>query len=473
MLRTLILVHRWLGIPLCLLLAMWFATGIVMHFVPFPTLTDAERFDGLAAIDFSVVLRSPAEAVAASGFNAARIRLAQRADGPVYLLSDKNRVVALHAADLSSAAGASKELALKIAADHARRRGMDTAHDPSVDLSTVDQWTVSGGLDRHRPLFRVALNDEPGTELYVSSATGEVVRDTLRRERAWNYAGSVAHWIYPVVLRSRPTIWNATVWTLSLLAFVAAAVGSVLGFLQLRISQGRIASSYRGWHRWHHVLGLICMVFVLTWIFSGWLSMDSGRLFSTGSTTKEEAGILEETPVWTGLPVSYQRDGSRPAKEIEWFSFGSQIYRRERNGPNAQLLFQNGPNSEVRLADGILSPSEIGTVVGHLSKDCSNPSIVRFDDLYAVSGTMPNAPVYRSECGNIWLYFDGASGVLLERLDASRRLYRWLYSGLHSFDIPFLVARPTLRTCLIVGLCGMGFLFSLTAVAIGWDRLRS
>ena len=27
----------------CLLFAMWFATGIVMHFVPYPTLTEAER----------------------------------------------------------------------------------------------------------------------------------------------------------------------------------------------------------------------------------------------------------------------------------------------------------------------------------------------------------------------------------------------------------------------------------------------
>ena len=55
-----------------------------------------------------------------------------------------------------------------------------------------DQWTVPNGLDPHRPLYRIALNDGQDTELYVSSTTGEVVRDTtraramveLRRQRA-------------------------------------------------------------------------------------------------------------------------------------------------------------------------------------------------------------------------------------------------------------------------------------------------
>jgi hypothetical protein len=49
--RALILLHRWLGVSFSLLFAMWFSTGIVMHFVPFPGLTEAERIDGLTPID--------------------------------------------------------------------------------------------------------------------------------------------------------------------------------------------------------------------------------------------------------------------------------------------------------------------------------------------------------------------------------------------------------------------------------------
>ena len=69
--RALILLHRWLSVAFCLLFAMWFATGIVMHFVPFPALTEADRFAGLASIDLAAVKHGPAEAIGASAIGGA------------------------------------------------------------------------------------------------------------------------------------------------------------------------------------------------------------------------------------------------------------------------------------------------------------------------------------------------------------------------------------------------------------------
>src|SRR4029077_1298166 len=281
MTRALILLHRWLGVVFCLFFAMWFATGIVMHFVPFPALTEAERFGGLAPIDARAIRHGPAEAVAASATqNVERGRLLQRSDVPIYLLSGPTGLRALSAADLSSAVVTSEQLALAIALDHAQHRGLDASQATVVELAHYDQWSVPNGLDPHRPLFRIALHDGPGTELYVSSTSGEVVRDTTRAERWWNYAGSVPHWIYPTALRSHWAAWDRTVWWLSLIAAIAATTGAVLGIVRLRIAQRRLASPYRGWHAWHHWLGLAFSIFVLTWIVSGWLSMDHGRLFS-------------------------------------------------------------------------------------------------------------------------------------------------------------------------------------------------
>ena len=62
--KALVLLHGWLGIAFCLLFAMWFASGIVMHFVPFPQLAEAERFAGLLSIDLSQLRHGPDEAVA-------------------------------------------------------------------------------------------------------------------------------------------------------------------------------------------------------------------------------------------------------------------------------------------------------------------------------------------------------------------------------------------------------------------------
>ena len=41
--RWLYLTHRWVGIAVCLLMAMWFVSGVVMMYVGYPKLTQAER----------------------------------------------------------------------------------------------------------------------------------------------------------------------------------------------------------------------------------------------------------------------------------------------------------------------------------------------------------------------------------------------------------------------------------------------
>jgi hypothetical protein len=189
--------HRWWGVAFCLLFAMWFASGIVMHFVPFPA----------------------------------------RSERP-----------------------ATREL---------------NASQTGAELIDYDQWTVAGDFDSDRPLFRYALNDDAGIEIYVSSRSGKVVLTTTRNARLANYAGSIAHWIYPTPLRHHREAWSALMWWLSLLATIGAALGVIIGLIRLG---GRPA--YLGLRRWHHVSGLIFAPFLLAWISSGFLSMDHGRLFA-------------------------------------------------------------------------------------------------------------------------------------------------------------------------------------------------
>ena len=48
--KTLIFLHKWLGVTLALLLVMWFVSGVVLYFVPFPGLTQTERLAGLPSL---------------------------------------------------------------------------------------------------------------------------------------------------------------------------------------------------------------------------------------------------------------------------------------------------------------------------------------------------------------------------------------------------------------------------------------
>ena len=466
--KALVLLHRWLGIGFCLLFAMWFASGIVMHFVPFPSLTEAERFAGLSPIDLSQVRHGPDEVIAASDAKASRVRLLQRVDGPVYITAGSSKATAVHAGDLSDASVKSEPLAVALAREHARLRGIDVSHATLIGLADYDQWSVPNGFDKYRPLYRIALNDSAGSELYVASTTGEVVLATTREERAWNYAGSVVHWIYPTGLRKHPATWDKTVWTLSLAGLIAAVTGIALGVLRLQVSRGRLGSPFRGWQAWHHILGLFSATFVLTWIFSGWLSMDHGLLFSRGQLSAAEAARVAAPLDWRTL-AGNQRPIAAPVREVEWFALGDRFYRRERASPDTQSLFAVGSPQKPQP---FLSAGEVEAFVRRLAPDCAAPVIVGPHDSYPMSSLMPNAPVYRSICGDVWFHVDGATGAVLERMDSSRRSYRWLYSGLHTLDFPVLLDRPLLRSGLIVLLCALGFIFSVTGAVIGWRRLR-
>lgn len=467
MMGGIVLLHRWLGIAFCLLFAMWFATGIVMHFVPFPSLTEAERFAGLVPVERTQPVMAVADAVVASRItDATRVRLIQRSDGPVYIVSGPSRMRAVRASDGADASVESADVALAIGREHARSRGLDAAHAAIVARADYDQWTVPNGFDRHRPLFRIALGDAAGTDLYVSSLTGEIVLDTTRSERGWNLAGSVLHWIYPTVLRSDWALWDRVVWTLSLLALIAAALGAVLGIARIKLRGGVIGSPYRGWHALHHIVGLVATAFVLTWIFSGWLSMDHGRLFSRGQLTPAEAGVINSLPDWKTAPLADRKQLT--VREIEWFALDSKVYRRERTDLGEQLLVR--PAGE---GQGFLSAQEVGGLVTRLAAGCGAPVALADSDDYPAQSNVSGAPVYRSRCGDLWFDIDAADGRVLQRLDASRRAYRWFYSALHTLDFPVLMEHPRLRDVLIVGLGGLGLVFSVTGIVIGWRRLHS
>lgn len=473
MMGAIVLLHRWLGIAFCLLFAMWFASGVVMHFVPFPSLTETERFAGLSPVERAEVKIAVADAVAASGIaDATRARLMQWSDGPVYIVSGPSRVRAISASNGQDASVTSSDVALAIAREHAGQRGLDPARAEIAARSDHDQWSVPNGFDRHRPLFRIALNDSAGTEIYVSSRTGEVVLDTTRNERGWNLAGSVLHWIYPTVLRSNWALWDRVVWTLSLLALVAALLGAVLGIVRIRMQGRRLSTPYRGWHALHHLIGLVATVFVLTWIFSGWLSMDHGRLFSRGQLTPAEDAVVHALPDWSTASSLDRTPISPTVREVEWLAFGGNLYRRDRSDAGSQTLIRAGDGSRDGQA-GFLNARDVQELTAHLAMGCLAPSILAMNNDYPARSVVPGAPVYRSRCGDVWIDIDGADGSVVQRLDASRRAYRWFYSALHTFDFPVLMAHPILRDVLIVGLCALGLLFSVTGIVIGWRRLRS
>jgi PepSY-associated TM region len=471
MLRLLVLLHRWLGVVFCLPMAMWFATGIVMHFVPFPA-TLPQPLAAPATLEVSRVVHGPREAIDAGG-GATRVRLFQRADGPIYLVSHLSAVKAFRADNLGDAAIRSETAALAIATDYAGRRGWGFAGATVARLASYDQWILAKEYEPHRPLYRIALGDDLARELYVSSTTGEVILETTRRTRGWSYVGSIAHWLYFTPLRSHGVIWSALLWWLSLFALIAVAAGAVIGTLRIERDRGRLVSPFRGWQAAHHWLGLMCMPFIFTWMLSGCLSMDDGALFSSGKPTLAEEEALTGVAGWRSLPPDELRGLSASVWDVEWFTFSGRIFRRERqsNGSQRVAAVQSESGHAVPLGE-FLPREEIDAAFSRFARNCEPASLVAANDDYAAVPAAPGAPVFRVVCGGEWFEIDGSNGAVLAKLDGSRRWHRWLQTGLHRLDFPFLATRPTLRTVLLVLLCACGLIFSVTANVIAWRRIH-
>ena len=468
--RLLTWLHRWWGVLFALLFAMWFASGIVMHFVPFPA-RSTDRFAALSPIDPAGVVHGPAEAIAKSGIaDVLRVRLVGRSDGPIYLIFGSSGARALRASDLGDGKVGSERLAQEIGIAYASARGWNASHARVAGLIPFDQWTVSGEFDSDRPLYRVTLDDGSGGELYVASTTGDVVLVTTLKTRTLNYLGSIAHWLYPTALRQHRLAWNALMWWLSLVATMGAGLGVIIGLLRLSTAGRRAAPAYRGLQAWHHRLGLVFAPFILSWIFSGFLSMSDGG----SPSLRADARSLAGTPAWDRLHPDQPNQVSAASREVEWFALAGNIYRREHTSLEAQRLSLAVPETGAASgARAFLRAEEIDLAAKQLGGDCGHALAVSADDPDGVKAALREAPVFRIICGNIWYETDGSTGALLNRLDPSQRTYRWLFGRLHRLDFPVLQSRPMLRTTVIVVLCLCGLAFSLPGVVLGWRRLRA
>ncbi len=308
--RWLLLFHRWAGIAAGLFFALWIGSGLVMLYVPFPALTEAERLSRLAPIAWDQVAVAPDAALRAGGLAGvpAAFGLEMRGDEPVYRIAghDGTRVT------VSARTGArlgplTPADALRVAAGGA----------PAAQAEQVarDQWTVTARYDPLRPFLKVALGDAAGTELYVSAVTGEIALDTTRFERGWNWVGSVAHWIYLTPLRARPELWRTILLWLSGFAALGALSGGAIGIWRLRLRRRYAAGAvtpYRGLARWHHLLGLAGGLGLSTFIVSGWISMNPNRWFSATSPPVALRAAYAGIPPALGLDPHRLRDGAVP-----------------------------------------------------------------------------------------------------------------------------------------------------------------
>ncbi|MFC0250617.1 PepSY domain-containing protein [Massilia consociata] len=495
--RLLFLLHRWLGILLCAFFAMWFVSGVVMMYVGYPKLTEAERLRHLPALDAGAPLLGPAQALAAAGVAGPlqELRLAAASAGrPVYL--------AVPARPSAPGAGKPRPGAGTIVIDArtgARLARVDEAAalasaaafaGPGVPLRALgpvdeDAFTHSRGLDGHRPLYRVQLSDPAATLLYISGQTGEVVRDAPRSERLWNYAGAWIHWLYPFRGNRFDPYWANIVNWLSIAGIAMALSGTVVGILRWRFKtpyrSGARTPYPSGMMRWHHIGGLLFAAVTITWIFSGLMSMNPWRIFDSGAaplrTQAFEGGPLAPS-ARDAAPGALLVAAGGSIRELRWTRvLGTTVVQARSAGGRPLLLDSETARPVVpdaaALQAGIaqLLPYPLARIERLDSYDLH---YYARDDHTMTGGTDKPLPVLRAVFTDphaSWVHVDPHTGAIVARSDRHKRWSRWLFAMLHSWDwLPLLERRPLWDLLLIVLSIG-GTVMSVTGIVIGWRRL--
>src|SRR5687767_5876499 len=356
--RLLIVMHRWLGVILCLLFLLWFPSGIGMMYWTFPGVTDADRLERSPALDASQVRLSAAEAYATlnAGDSPSSVRLNTFDGRPVYRFGG-GRVVY---ADTGEAQGEVSQLMVRRIA--ATWTGRPIGEAQADRVRAVDQWTVGDDIASLQPLWKFSWPN--GEQVYVSQATGEVTQYTTTASRVGAYLGPIPHWFYFTPLRKHGSEWSKVVIWSSGIGTFAAVLGVIVGAWMYsptkRYRRNGAPSSipYRGQKRWHMVLGLAFGIAAATWAFSGMLSMDpfpSGR----GGAASGSAAPRVERALDGDLPfASFARKDPRealaqlaglPVKEIEFAAFGGEpIYLASLAGGGRRIVPMNsGPRATL------------------------------------------------------------------------------------------------------------------------------
>lgn len=466
---------------MCLLFALWFASGIVMMYVEYPELTEEERLDNLLPLDSSQITIDPSTALALANPSEAfsRFSLISVLGRPAYQFNIPGSGLKTVFADSGEVLNGLSEAQALQAAEHSGFTKPDTEliYDGVRDF---DQWSVSTSLNVSRPLHRIKLQDAAGTVLYISDKTGNVVRDTNRTEMLWNWVGSFIHWIYPWQLRQNASLWADVIIYLSLIGIFSVITGAIIGFMRIRIRKpyrGKDYSPYLGMMKWHHILGLLTLVFVSTFIFSGLMSMGPWGVFDSSTSQSEQIQRYTRSDLIASqsLPAVPDLDPAEGIKEVRWHSLAGEPYLELLKAAHDRTVLidhsGNDQHSEVLLnklegaAPALLPDSDLVSL-----------EILRDHDDYYYSrhNRYRPLPIYRAKFSDeeaTWYHIDITSGAVVNRLTDRGRLERWLYNGLHSLDFRALIDRRPLWDVLVIVLSLIGLGFSITSVVVGWRRL--
>jgi hypothetical protein len=479
--RSLIFIHRWLGVALCLLFLLWFVSGIGIMYFPMPSVQPAARLERLPVLDSSKIVVSPGEAAAKFGIDPDELRLTSFDGRPVYRIGGSDGPVVY--ADTGEEQGEVPiELVNRVAAAWT---GQPVANASVQEVIEVDQWTLQTRLGELGPVFKYSWPN--GEQVYVSQATGDVVQYTTRASRIGAYIGPIPHWLYFTPLRKHGLQWSRIVIWSSGIGTIAAILGVIVGLWmyspsrKYRYAGAPTSIPYRGQKRWHTVFGLVFGIATITYAFSGMLSMDPFPSFNDrrnqarGSDEPDVRGALRGTVDPASFDRKHPRQaleqlGPLPVKEVELTTFAGEAFYLARlaDGDTRVVPMDGEPRT------GFDQMEIVRVVSAAAGGRMTTRMLSKYDRYYLDRTRTRPLPVVLAEGTNgerTRYYIDPKTARVVQTYNSSNWVNRWLYNGLHSLNFPWLYEYRPLWDIVVITLMLGGTALSVTSLVLAWRVL--
>ncbi|MEP7354795.1 MAG: PepSY domain-containing protein [Acidobacteriota bacterium] len=522
--RSLIFLHRWVGVLLSIVFMFWFVSGIVMMYWSFPGVSGKDRLERAPVLEAAQIKLSPAEAYATLGRDQAPgSTLLTSYDGrPVYRFGGGGGGGGRRAGGGGGGrrGGGGGGQATVFADDGTQPGPVDDAMFDRVaaswaklplsaakkeSMEETDQWTVEGRLRTLRPLYKYSFSD--GQQVYVSGEDASVVQYTTSASRFWAYLGAIPHWFYFTTFRVHQPEWfQFIVWS-SGIGAVTAILGLAIGIWmyspakRYRHANAPTSFPYKGQKRWHTIFGLFFGVIAVTWSFSGLLSMGPfefvDRITGTGkgSGQTKGAGKGKGGGAPQGINIAGVLRGSGrldldayaakdprevlasiaafAPKEIEFTSFADEPIYMATNGEEKTTIIpiDGVPHSsfEPQRVMSLIREAPGGTELADLR------IMDQYDAYYLDRHREKPLPVIYAEVNDAQhtrYYVDPKTARVVGNYNSRGWVNRWLYHGLHSLDFPWLYNYRPLWDIVVISLMLGGTALCVTSLILSWRVIK-
>jgi hypothetical protein len=466
-----VMIHRYLGIIFGVVILLWCLSGFVMMFVQYPSLTSQERYSYMSPLFIDSCCQAlDISMVASHQFDS--FMLQQGPSGPLLKLITGDETYFFDAISGTLKKPPSSFTRLNSAKQIASNLGVGEVQ--SLGLVDIDQWSIIPNVAKNAPFEIFQLDDSQQSRLYFSQVTGELVQQVTFVERTWGWVGSVIHWIYPTVIRANTELWVQLVIWLSVISLFMVLVGAFIGITRLRDKSGWRKSPYQGRVLWHHYSSLLTGALMLTWLFSGLMSMYpwglmEGRSFAAEENNLKGSGLSLTPKVQRTFENLHKFDLPTTTVEIKGVMVAGFLNVTATDSLGKSTLIR-----QIAIDDDtdnqFPSPDDLAVKLRPTATITSIDVLTSGDSYYYDHHNKRDFPVYRIiyEDGER-IYLDGISFDIAAVFDSERKTARWLYKGLHRGDF-----FPTLNGGLLWYLSWGGLLLLMTsAVGIAcWLALR-